>query len=278
MSSMASRSSSRTKSFSVPCPLVNDHLRMRSVWHSAGAAIRTARTRGRARSGAVVGQPADPRVLAEPGVLPSGEPASAATVASRPRPPRRSRRRGSPAPAGSPGPGTRCVPRAARRRPAPHLGDQPRPPTSGPPAPRSVRRAWAGRCQARSGPRRAARSAVVGRVGPNGRPVSAMTSSARTIRARSRARSARRRTGRTRQAAGASLASDPGQLLLEAGPAELDQSPGTRSRRRSPGRRARTADHDRDPSRRRQSAMPARASRWNSATVAVCRTSRTSIR
>ena len=65
---MDSRSRMRTKSFSVPCPFVNDHLRMRSVFHlscrcqtvrhGASPGRPRQRVRGRNQIGVVVGQPA----------------------------------------------------------------------------------------------------------------------------------------------------------------------------------------------------------------------------
>ena len=129
-SRVPSRSGTRTKSFSVPCPLVKWRRRCQPS-PSLCRPRRPDATRPRAaplepgrpaaRSGV---EPGDPRVGAEPRLLPPGEPPGAQ---------RRCRRRPraalmpavevAPAPGVAERPGARCGPRAARRRP----GGRPRP-------------------------------------------------------------------------------------------------------------------------------------------------------
>ena len=105
------------------------------------------------------------------------------------------------APARSPAPGTPSGPPAARRRPAPPPRRRSRPPTCGPPGPRSARRARRGRGPGR--PRRPDSAAAgSGSWARNGPPVSSMTSSARTIR--------RPLLGRTAAAAAGSQRGQPG--------------------------------------------------------------------
>ena len=229
----------------------------------------------------VLGQPEDPRVLAEPRVLPPGETASAVIVSSRasssvtcaveelehlPVPER-------------PGCGESLAQTGSGQRHAPR--PPVRPPHPVHPSRRSVRPGSADRCRARSGPPPAARSGGPAASALNGPSVSSTTSRARTIRRPfSGAGSARPRPGRASRQPLVQSSAGPiaTRCCLEPGPEVWVGGRELEVVDDRPDVERRATDHDRDDTARRQSSMAARARRWNSATVAVSRTSMMSIR